>query len=140
MAEADAIIAIPWVVTARMRPERLCHCRTSFEPAREARRTAASRHAGGGGYVTTKQSRERDGEPWVRTKRVSEPHGRVARESDLAREIVALQPRPQCPTLKRSSFGPNDLASPRSPCWTDEFSPNLERTAALSRGPLHTPT
>jgi hypothetical protein len=45
-----------------------------------------SRHAGGGGYVITKQLPERDGEFEYRIKNISEPHERVARESELARE------------------------------------------------------
>ncbi len=44
------------------------------------------RHAGGGGYLITKQLPERDGEFEYRIKSVSEPYERVARESELARE------------------------------------------------------
>ena len=40
----------------------------------------------GGGYVVTKQLPEQGGEPEYRIKRASEPHERVARESELARE------------------------------------------------------
>ncbi len=40
----------------------------------------------GGGYVVTKQLPERAGELEYRIKRASEPHERVARESELARE------------------------------------------------------
>jgi len=47
---------------------------------------ATSRHGGGGGYVITRQLPERDGEFEYRIKSMSEPHERVARESDLARE------------------------------------------------------
>jgi hypothetical protein len=39
-----------------------------------------------GGYVVTKQLPERDGEFEYRIKSISEPHERVARESELARE------------------------------------------------------
>jgi hypothetical protein len=39
-----------------------------------------------GGYVVTKQLPERDGEFEYRIKSLSEPHERVARESELARE------------------------------------------------------
>ena len=40
----------------------------------------------GGGYVVTKQLPEQGGELEYRIKRESEPHERVARESELARE------------------------------------------------------
>jgi hypothetical protein len=42
--------------------------------------------AAGGSYVVTKQPPERDGEFEYRIKSVSEPHERVARETELARE------------------------------------------------------
>jgi hypothetical protein len=45
-----------------------------------------NRDAGGGGYVVTKQLPERNGEFECRIKNISEPHERVVRESDLARE------------------------------------------------------
>ena len=45
-----------------------------------------NRSATGGSYVVTKQLPERDGEFEYRIKSVSEPHERVARESELARE------------------------------------------------------
>jgi len=45
-----------------------------------------NRGAAGGGYVVTKQLPERDGEFEYRIKSLSEPHERVARESELARE------------------------------------------------------
>jgi hypothetical protein len=48
--------------------------------------SAFIRHARGGGYLITKQLPERDGEFEYQIKTVSEPHERVARESDLARE------------------------------------------------------
>jgi len=44
------------------------------------------RSAAGGGYVVTKQLPERHGEFEYRIKNISEPHERVARESELARE------------------------------------------------------
>jgi hypothetical protein len=44
------------------------------------------RAAAGGAYVVTKQLPERGGEFEYRIKRASEPHERVARESELARE------------------------------------------------------
>jgi hypothetical protein len=44
-----------------------------------------NRSAGGSGYVVTKQLPERNGEFEYRIKSMSEPHERVARESDLAR-------------------------------------------------------
>jgi len=46
----------------------------------------ANRNAGGTGYVVTRQLPERGGEFEYRVKSVSEPHERVARESELARE------------------------------------------------------
>jgi hypothetical protein len=46
----------------------------------------ANRNAGGAGYVVTRQLPERAGEFEYRVKSVSEPHERVARESELARE------------------------------------------------------
>ncbi len=46
----------------------------------------ANRNAGGAGYVVTKQLPERGGEFEYRVKRTSEPHERVARESELSRE------------------------------------------------------
>ena len=46
----------------------------------------ANRNAGGAGYVVTRQLPERGGEFEYRVKSVSEPHERVARESELARE------------------------------------------------------
>ncbi len=45
-----------------------------------------NRSAGGPGYVVTKQLPERGGEFEYRVKSVSEPHERVVRESELARE------------------------------------------------------
>jgi hypothetical protein len=48
--------------------------------------SAASRRAAGGSYVITKQLPERSGEFEYRIKSVSEPHERVARESELVRE------------------------------------------------------
>jgi len=45
-----------------------------------------NRSAAGGGYVVTKQLPARDGEFEYRIKSMSEPHERVARESELARE------------------------------------------------------
>ncbi len=46
----------------------------------------ANRNAGGAGYVVTRQLPERGGEFEYRVKSVSEPHERVARESELAGE------------------------------------------------------
>jgi hypothetical protein len=46
----------------------------------------ANRSAGGTGYVITKQLPERGGEFEYRIKSTSEPHERVARESELSRE------------------------------------------------------
>jgi hypothetical protein len=46
----------------------------------------ANRNAGGAGYVVTRQLPERGGEFEYRVKSVSEPHERVVRESELARE------------------------------------------------------
>jgi hypothetical protein len=46
----------------------------------------AGRIAGGAGYVVTRQLPERGGEFEYRVKSVSEPHERVVRESQLARE------------------------------------------------------
>jgi hypothetical protein len=48
--------------------------------------TFANWRSGSGGYVVTKQLPERGGEFEYRIKSVSEPHERVARESELARE------------------------------------------------------
>jgi hypothetical protein len=45
-----------------------------------------NRDAAGGGYVVTKQLPERNGEFEYRIKNTSQPHERVARESDLARD------------------------------------------------------
>ena len=45
-----------------------------------------SRRAASGGYVIIRQLPERGGEFEYRIKSVSEPHERVARESELARE------------------------------------------------------
>jgi len=45
-----------------------------------------NRDAAGGGYVVTKRLPERNGEFEYRIKNIFEPHERVARESDLARE------------------------------------------------------
>ena len=45
-----------------------------------------NRSAARGGYVVTRQLPERDGEFEYRIKGISEPHERVAREGDLARE------------------------------------------------------
>ena len=47
---------------------------------------AMNRDAAGGSYVVTKQLPERNGEFEYRIKNISEPHERVARESDLTRE------------------------------------------------------
>lgn len=46
----------------------------------------ANRGASGAGYVVTRQLPERGGEFEYRVKRISEPHERVARESELSRE------------------------------------------------------
>ena len=46
----------------------------------------ANRNAGGAGYVVTRQLPERGGEFEYRVKSTSEPHERVARESELSRE------------------------------------------------------
>ena len=45
-----------------------------------------NRSATGGSYVVTKQLPERDGEFEYRIKNASEPHERLVRESELARE------------------------------------------------------
>jgi hypothetical protein len=45
-----------------------------------------NRNASSAAYVVTKQLPERDGEREYRVKKPSEPHERVARESELARE------------------------------------------------------
>jgi hypothetical protein len=45
-----------------------------------------NRSAAGGGYVVIRQLPERDGEFEYRIRSMSEPHERVARESQLARE------------------------------------------------------
>ena len=45
-----------------------------------------NRAGAGGTYVVTKRLPERGGELEYRIKRASEPHERVARESELARE------------------------------------------------------
>lgn len=45
-----------------------------------------NRRAASAGYVVTKQLPDRGGEFEYRIKNVSEPHERVARESELARE------------------------------------------------------
>ena len=47
---------------------------------------ALNKDGAGGGYVVTKQLPEQGGELEYRIKRASEPHERVARESELARE------------------------------------------------------
>jgi hypothetical protein len=44
-----------------------------------------NRSVASGGYVVTRQLPERDGEFEYRIKSLSEPHERVARESELAR-------------------------------------------------------
>lgn len=46
----------------------------------------ANRSSGGAGYVVTRQLPERGGEFEYRVKRTSEPHERVARESELSCE------------------------------------------------------
>lgn len=48
--------------------------------------TFTHRGVAGAGYVVTRQLPERDGEFEYRIKSISEPHERVARESELARE------------------------------------------------------
>lgn len=48
--------------------------------------SAANRSAAGGSYVITRQLPERNGEFEYRIKSVSEPHERVAGESELVRE------------------------------------------------------
>ena len=48
--------------------------------------TVLNKAGAGGGYVVTKQLPEQGGELEYRIKRASEPHERVARESELARE------------------------------------------------------
>ncbi len=54
-----------------------------------------SRRAASGGYVITRQLPERGGEFEYRIKSVSEPHERVARESELSRESpLGDAPRP----------------------------------------------
>jgi hypothetical protein len=58
---------------------------------------ALNRHAGGGGYVITKQMPERNGEFEYRIKSISERHERVARESDLAREQPPCGPNRNAP-------------------------------------------
>jgi predicted transcriptional regulator len=45
-----------------------------------------NRNSGGAGYVVTRQLPERGGEFEYRVKSISEPHERVARESELVRE------------------------------------------------------
>jgi hypothetical protein len=45
-----------------------------------------NRSAASGGYMVTRQLPERHGEFEYRIKSIAEPHERVARESDLARE------------------------------------------------------
>ncbi|MBO0754421.1 MAG: hypothetical protein J2P54_01055 [Bradyrhizobiaceae bacterium] len=47
---------------------------------------SANRSGGGAGYVITRQLPERGGEFEYRVKSISEPHERVARESELTRE------------------------------------------------------
>ena len=47
---------------------------------------ALNKAVAGGDYVTTRQLPEQGGELEYRIKRASEPHERVARESELARE------------------------------------------------------
>lgn len=47
--------------------------------------TLRSRAGASGAYVITKQLPERGGEPEYRIKRASEPHERVALESELVR-------------------------------------------------------
>ena len=46
----------------------------------------ANRSRGGAGYIVTRQLPERGGEFEYRVKSTSEPHERVARESELSRE------------------------------------------------------
>ena len=48
--------------------------------------SATNRDAAGGGYVVTKQLPERNSEFEYRIKNDAEPHERVVRESELARE------------------------------------------------------
>ena len=45
-----------------------------------------NRSAAGGSYIVTEQLPERNGEFEYRIKTISEPHERVARENELARE------------------------------------------------------
>jgi hypothetical protein len=77
-----------WVGTTRMNPKGRVMEEHKFRAGQRVTLApnATIRRAGGGGYVITKQLPERDGEFEYRIKGISEPHERVARESDLAGE------------------------------------------------------
>jgi len=76
------------VVTTRMRLKGHVMAKHKFRAGQKVTLIASfpNRSAVGGGYVVTRQLPERDGEFEYRIKNTSEPHERVARESELARE------------------------------------------------------
>ncbi len=58
--------------------------------------------------------------------------------------LKTLAGKPCGPTQKAHiasiELRPNDLASPHTPRWTDDFSPNLERTGCANVRPHYTRT
>jgi hypothetical protein len=76
------------VGTTHMRPKGPLLAEHKFRTGEKVRLAAnvTNRSAAGGGYVVTRQLPERNGEFEYRIKNISEPHERVARESELARE------------------------------------------------------
>ena len=74
--------------TAHIRPKDRQMAEHKFRTGQKVTLTGnfANRSAGGTGYVVTRQLPERGGEFEYRVKSISEPHERVARESELARE------------------------------------------------------
>ena|SRR5215831_15899462 len=76
------------VVTTRMRLKGHVMAEHKFRAGQKVTLVASfpNQSAVGGGYVVTRQLPERDGEFEYRIKNLFEPHERVARESELARE------------------------------------------------------
>ena len=80
--------ALPLCEDPRMRSKGHPPAEHKFRAGERVRLAARATKWGAaeGGYVVTKQLPERDGEFEYRIKSISEPHERVARESELARE------------------------------------------------------
>jgi hypothetical protein len=76
------------VGTIRMRPKAPLPAEHKFRAGQRVTLAPnlTNRSATGGGYVVMRQLPERNGEFEYRIKSISEPHERVARESELARE------------------------------------------------------